>query len=75
MQELKQRISDLEYSLAASNKTSTRAGEEIDRLLSRNLQLQRELSETKIKLQDEQDRFTSAAQDRDKAEAELKVGL
>ncbi|KAK3910634.1 Golgin subfamily A member 3, partial [Frankliniella fusca] len=70
--ELKQRIADLELSSKASNKNLDHSREEIDRLLSRSLQLQRELSETKIKLQEEQDRCMSTSKDREKAEAELK---
>ncbi|XP_026275696.1 rootletin isoform X3 [Frankliniella occidentalis] len=70
--ELKQRIADLELSSVASYKNLDRSREEIDRLLSRSLQLQRELSETKIKLQEEQERCMSASKDREKAEAELK---
>ncbi|XP_034230427.1 nuclear mitotic apparatus protein 1-like isoform X3 [Thrips palmi] len=69
--ELKQRVSDLELSLEASNSNLERSGTEIDRLVSRSLQLQRELSETKMRLQEDQDRLLAATKDRDKAEAAL----
>lgn len=73
MLELKQQVADLKFSLESNNKNLTHSGEEIERLLSRSLQLQRELSDTKIRLQEENDRHGSAAKDRDKAQGELKV--
>ena len=73
MVELKLQVADLKFSLEASNKNLANSGEEIERLLSRSLQLQRELSDTKIRLREEQDRLVSTTKDRDKAEGELKV--